>query len=308
MSTTREPIAGTDEYAGGSVDSLVCGLIGSGISASMTPAMHEREGRRQGLTYAYRIIDTDVIGADVEDFPRLVSAAAELGFRGLNITHPYKQSVVPLLDSLSLDAARLGAVNTVLFRDGQSIGYNTDSSGFGASLERGLPDADLTSVVQIGAGGAGVAVAYALMAAGVGTLTIIDTDPRRASQTVDLLKEAFPGRSVTTSTVLHGPAVISSATGLVNATPVGMTAHPGTPVSVDCLRSDMWVADVVYRPAETELIAAARGIGARVLPGTGMAVHQAVDAFEIFTGLPANAEAMAAHMRAMLTAERAGKT
>ncbi|MBY4039174.1 shikimate dehydrogenase [Rhodococcus fascians] len=269
----------------------------------MTPAMHEREGRRQGLTYSYRIIDTDVIGAGVEDLPRLVSTAGELGFRGLNITHPYKQSVVPLLDSLSSDAARLGAVNTVLFRNGKSIGYNTDSSGFGASLARGLPDADLRSVVQIGAGGAGVAVAYALMAAGVGRLTIIDTESRRASQTADLMDEAFPGRTVTTSTVHHAHVAMSAATGMVNATPMGMTAHPGMPVSMDCLGPDLWVADVVYRPAETELVAAARSVGARVLPGTGMAVYQAVDAFEIFTGVPADAEAMTAHMQSMLEAE-----
>src|SRR5580704_12072270 len=157
--------------------SVLVGLIGSGIEASRTPAMHEREGAAQGVAYVYKIIDLDTLGLTAAALPELLTAARRFGFAGLNITHPCKQAVIPLLDDLSPDARALGAVNTVVFgRDGRAVGHNTDWSGFAESFRRGLADVRRNRVVQFGAGGAGAAVAHALLTLGVDELAIVDTD------------------------------------------------------------------------------------------------------------------------------------
>jgi shikimate dehydrogenase len=138
--------------------SYLIGLIGTGIQASLTPAMHMREGDELGLRTLYRLIDLTALDLGVDALPDLLTAAERMGFDGLNITHPCKQLVLPLLHELSDDARAIGAVNTVVLRDGQRIGHNTDASGFAAAFRRGLPDVRLGRVVQFGAGGAGFAV------------------------------------------------------------------------------------------------------------------------------------------------------
>ncbi|GGG02252.1 shikimate dehydrogenase (NADP(+)) [Rhodococcoides trifolii] len=286
-------------------ESIVCGLIGTGISFSLTPPMHEREAQHHGLAYAYKIIDLDVLELSVDDLPRLVATARDLGFRGLNITHPCKQRVIELLDDLSSDAARLGAVNTVLFDDGRAIGHNTDWTGFGRNLDRGLPAVGLDHVVQLGAGGAGAAVAYAVLSRGARHYTVVDSDLARATALSESMSRLFPSQTVDAAASADAASVIGGADGLINATPMGMAAHPGMAVAADVLRPDLWVADVVYRPAETELLSAARSLGAPVLSGTGMTVFQAVAAFEIFTGLSADADRMTDHMRELLGREEA---
>ena len=284
-------------------ESLLCGLIGTGIGKSLTPAMHEREGAEHGLTYLYRIIDLDRRGLTVDDLPRLVATAADLGFRGLNITHPCKQRVLHCLDDLSEDAARLGAVNTVVFSDGRAIGHNTDWSGFDRNFGRGLPGADLSDVVQLGAGGAGAAVAYAMARRGAAKLTLVDADRSRAQQLRDSLASMFPESEIFSTGLDRLGDVLSAASGLVHATPVGMLEHPGSAVPQKFLRPQMWVSEVVYRPAETELLMQAARAGCRTLSGTGMAVFQAADAFEIFTGRIANADRMIAHMGTLIDSE-----
>ena len=141
--------------------SVLVGLIGAEIQGSRSPVMHEREGARRGMAYVYRLIDLAAMGAGTELLPELLIGAQRLGFDGLNITHPCKQAVMSLLDELSDDAAAIGAVNTVLFRDGRRIGHNTDWWGFTESLKRGLPGAPMRAVLQLGAGGAGAAASPA---------------------------------------------------------------------------------------------------------------------------------------------------
>jgi shikimate dehydrogenase len=222
---------------------VLVGLIGSGIQASRTPALHEREAAEQGLRLVYRLIDLDVLGLGPEALPRLLEAAEWMGFAGLNITYPCKQAVVPLLDELSPDAAALGAVNTVVLRNGRRIGHNTDCSGFAESFRRGLPDAPRGRVVQLGAGGAGAAVGQALLAEGVGRLAIADTEPGRAASLAGQLSARFgAGRA---AAVADLAAEMAAADGLVNCTPVGMAKLPGTPLPVALLRPALWVAEIV---------------------------------------------------------------
>ena len=284
-------------------ESYLVGLVGDGVMPSLTPPMHEREGDVQGLRYLYRPIDLLELGLGGDAVGSILQSARTLGFNGLNITHPCKQLVLQHLDEISPDARRLGAVNTVVIRDGRFIGHNTDFSGFAAALASGLPGATLDRVVQLGAGGAGSAVAYALLTAGVRTLHLVDVDPARAGARAAELADLFPDRAVTAATTAELPQLMPRADGLVHCTPVGMAAHPGVPLDLDLLEARHWVADIVYRPIETELVRGARAKGCDVLDGGRMAVGQAADAFRIFTGLEADPERMRSHFLELVAAE-----
>jgi shikimate dehydrogenase len=283
--------------------SFLVGLIGQGIQASLTPAMHEREGDEAGLRYLYQKLDLERMEVGPEALPELLLAAQRFGFAGLNVTHPCKQRVIPLLDELSPDAEALGAVNTVVLRDGKRRGENTDWWGFAEAFRRNMPGAATDRVVQLGAGGAGSAVAHALLTLGVRQLTIQDVDPARAAGLADSLCTRFgAGRAMACTTL---SATVADAQGLVNCTPIGMTGHPGTPLPTELLHPGLWVADIVYFPIETELLRAARTLGCRTMNGGGMAVFQAVAAFQHFTGIAPDAERMLRHF-ASLIAERIG--
>lgn len=277
--------------------SVLAGLIGAGIQASRTPALHEHEGDAQGIRYLYRLIDLDTLGLDLAALPDLLSAAERMGFTGLNITFPAKQAVIPLLDELSDEARGIGAVNTVVLKDGKRVGHNTDALGFAEGFRRGLPGVARRHVVQMGAGGAGAAVAHALLTEGVERLSIFEVDPARAQGLVDNLGATFGKSRVEVGHDL--PAAMAQADGLVNTTPVGMAKLPGTPLPVELLRADLWVAEIIYFPLETELLRHARAIGCATLDGGTMAVFQAVKAFELFAGVHADAERMQAHFLSM---------
>lgn len=277
--------------------SILVGLVGAGIQASRTPRLHEREGAAQGLRYEYRLIDLETLKRDGSALPEILTDAQRAGFAGLNITHPCKQSVIPLLDELSAEAEALGAVNTVVLQDGRRVGHNTDRSGFEKSFQRDLADACRERVVQFGAGGGGAAVAYALLSLGVGELSIIDTEPQRAEALAESMCRRFgPARAVADP---DAAKAVAAADGVVNATPVGMARYPGSVIPATLLRRELWVADIVYFPLETELLRQARACGCRTLSGGGMAVFQAADAFRLFTGLEPDSERMLKHFASM---------
>lgn len=284
-------------------DKLLVGLIGAGIQRSLTPAMQEEEARAQGLRLHYQLIDLDAAGADARALPTLIGAARMMGFAGLNITYPCKQAVIPLLDELSDEAAAMGAVNTVVFRDGRAIGHNTDGSGWRWGFERALPGADLSRVVLLGAGGAGSAIAHAALRAGVRQLVIVDAETARAAELAERLNALYPGRRA--AHAASAAAALAGASGLIHATPTGMDKLPGLPLDAALLHGRLWVSEIVYFPLETELLKAARAKGARLADGGTMAVGQAVGAFTLFTGLAPDTVRMEAHFRRLI-AQRAG--
>ena len=276
---------------------ILAGLIGAGIQASRTPALHEHEGQALGLNYLYRLIDLDQLKLDSSALEQLLSAAEAMGYTGLNITFPCKQAILPLLDDLSAEARGIGAVNTVVLKDGKRIGHNTDCLGFAEGFRRGLSDVPRRHVVQMGAGGAGAAVAHALLAEGVGQLTVFDVELARAQALVDNLNAHFDGsRAHVGHDLAHA---LGEADGLVNTTPMGMAKLPGMPVPKVLLRADLWVAEIVYFPLQTELLREARALGCRTLDGSNMAVFQAVKAFELFSGLQPDAARMLEHFNSM---------
>jgi shikimate dehydrogenase len=277
------------------------GLIGAEISTSLSPQLHEREADELGLRYFYQLIDIERLGLEAGQAGPLLSEARRLGFRGLNITHPCKQVVVPYLDGLSPAAAALAAVNTVEFAAGKMIGHNTDSSGFETAFSRGLPGVPMRHVVILGAGGAGAAVAHALLRLGAQRLTIAEVVSSRADRLAAALRAQFAPDWVRPASPGDLAMAMGDADGLVNATPVGMEPQAGMPLPEELLRPEMWVADIVYRPLETELLARARARGCQTLSGSGMLVYQAADAFRLFTGRVPDVERMFAHL-ASLTA------
>lgn len=276
--------------------SCLVGLIGDGIMKSRTPGMHMREGKHQGIRHIYNLIDTGVLGLGQKDLPDLLTAAQRMGYNGLNITYPFKQTVIPLLDELSSDARALGAVNTVVLKDGKRIGHNTDWYGFYEGFRESLPDVAKRKVVQLGAGGAGAAVAHAALTLGIEELSIYDVSPEKAGNEVDALCKRFgKGRAVFVKDADALTAAIAAADGIIHCTPTGMAKLPGMAVSKEQLRPDLWVSEIIYFPIETELLRVAKSVGCRVSSGSGMAVYQAVEAFRLFTGVEPDVARMKAH-------------
>ncbi|MDF1792418.1 MAG: shikimate dehydrogenase [Thalassobaculaceae bacterium] len=269
--------------------SVLVGLIGRGTALSRTPRMHEVEGARQGLRYVYNRIDPAEM-AETPPFEAMLRAAEICGYAGVNVTHPYKQQALAWLDEMSDEARAVGAVNTIVFEGGRRVGHNTDMWGFAESFRRTMETEPMDRVVLIGAGGAGAAVANALLGCGVGTLLVADTNRTGATALVAALEARFgTGRAIVAD---GAQAVVGAVDGIVNATPVGMADHPGTPIPTALLEARHWVVDIIYFPMETEFVRAAKTAGCRIATGAGMALFQAVKAFELFSGLPADPDAM----------------
>src|SRR4051794_16331029 len=263
---------------------LLTGLIGAPIAHSASPAMHESAAEALGLRGHYQLIE--VAGADAAGLRMMLEGVRRLGFAGVNVTFPYKEAVVPLLDELAPGAAAMGAVNTVVAKDGRLTGHNTDTTGFARAVAPLLAPSG-NAVAVIGAGGVGKAIAFALASRKVSDIRIFDTEKARAETLVSLLAPRGGARlAASVEDALQG------ATGLVNGTPVGMLPNRGMPVPATLLHDKLWVADAVYSPLITPLLAAAQERGARIMTGRELAIYQAADAFELFTGLAPSTDAM----------------
>jgi shikimate dehydrogenase len=269
------------------------GLIGHGIQASLTPRLHMQEGKRLGLNYTYDLFDLKTTGVDLGKLPDLMARAAASGYVGLNITHPCKQVIIPFLDDLSEDARVIGAMNTVLLRDGRMIGHNTDWWGFAESFKRGLATVALDSALLLGAGGAGAALAYASHCLGIKRLFVFDLAYDRAINLVKHCNQNIGFRWAESLSTL--PEVIGEVNGIIQATPVGMNSYPSVPFDANLLLASHWMAEIIYTPLETELLRLAKVIGCQTLNGMGMTVLQAAKTFQLFTGLVPDVERMEQH-------------
>jgi shikimate dehydrogenase len=278
------------------------GLIGEGITTSLTPALHEEEASALGLDYTYRLFDLIELGKPANDVGSLLKEAQRLGYAAMNITHPCKQLVLEIVDELDPDAEHLGAVNLVVFDHGRLHGYNTDWMGYRDGLST-LSGASFDHVVQIGCGGAGAATAYALLSSGTSRLDLCDVEGQRAEALAERMRVHFPRQAVETFPTEKLPAAVARATGVVHATPLGMPHHQGVAFDVGLLRRDTWVSDVVYRPLATELIRQAAELGHSVLDGGRMAVGQAYASLQIITGAQPDRDRMERHFRALIEDE-----
>ena len=257
---------------------ILLGLLGAPIAHSASPSLHEAAAKSLGMLGYYHLIERS--GLDRDGLRAMLDSVRRTGFAGINVTFPYKEAIVGLLDELSPRAAAMGAVNTVVIHAGRLCGHNTDTTGF-ASACREAPGLRLDRPVALmGAGGVGKAIAFALADLHVPELRILDFDAAKA----DVLAQALHGKI--NARAMASPAqALSGAGGLINATPIGMKPNVDSPVPVDLLRQDMWVADAVYAPLYTPLLLAARKLGATIMTGRELVIHQAADAFALFTGL-----------------------
>lgn len=268
------------------------GLLGRSILASRSPHLHEQEAKKQGLELSYELFDFTDRGLADDKLPAMLDRLRADGFAGFNVTYPFKQAIIPFLDELAESAATVGAVNTVAIRDGRLIGHNTDMAGFRDAVGTDLPGVALGHVVQIGAGGAGSAVAHALLSLAVDRLDLVDLDIDRARTLRDELLRRYPGRQV--NAVALDAIDTRTADGIVNATPIGMNGKLGLPIPAELVESRHWLADIIYFPAETELLRVAKKQGCRTMNGVGMVVGQAARAFDIVTSHKADSSRMRA--------------
>ncbi len=252
--------------------------------------MHEQEADAQGLRLIYKLYDFVSLGKTAKDLGSMLDAAAQMGFAGLNITHPFKKAVLKYLDDLSDEAHLIGSVNTVVFRQGKKIGYNTDSSGFYKAFQEKLGDCQRDTVLLLGAGGAGSAVAEALMKLSVKKLYIHDSNQGLATALLEKLTERYGEERLECLKQVKVERL--KMDGLVNATPIGMREYPGLPLPADCLHKELWISDIIYFPRETEMLAKAKELGCRRMNGLQMVVYQAAKSFEHFTGSEADSTRM----------------
>jgi shikimate dehydrogenase len=268
-SATHDPHASKHRF--------LTGLLGAPIAQSAAPAMHERAAEALDVRCHYQLIE--VAGAGRDELKLLLEGVRRLGFAGINVTFPYKEAVADLLDALSPGAALIGAVNTVVVRDGRLTGYNTDTTGFARAVAPLVTASSHGAVAVIGAGGVGKAIAFALAGLGVTELRIFDTE---RAKTMDLAARLEGhARTIVTQSVEDALRGVAG----VNGSPVGMLPSLSTPVPDSLLHAGLWVADAIYSPLWTPLLTAASAKGATVMTGRELAIYQAADAFELFTGL-----------------------
>lgn len=262
------------------------GLIGHPVAHSKSPEMMNEAFRQEGLPWVYLAFDVAS-----EELGRAVAGLKSLGFRGWNVTIPHKVAVMEYLDEVEESAREIGAVNTVIRREGRLIGTNTDGAGYLESLvrETGL-DVKGSRVVILGAGGAARAVGYTLARAGAEQIRIVNRTEKKAKDLADHLRRWTRADGIPPG---EAGTAIREADLLVQSTSVGM--HPHTedcPVDPACLHKELLVSDLIYHPRETRLLQEAKARGARVHSGLGMLLHQGALAYERWTGQRAPVERM----------------
>jgi shikimate dehydrogenase len=262
-------------------DTIRLGLIGDNIARSQSPRLHRLAGAQNGR----RVIYDPLIPADMgKDFDGVFAHVASAGYRGVNVTYPYKEraaSKVAIDDPL---VRAIGAVNTVVFDDGGPHGFNTDYSGFMAAYRRVRGDAPPGPVLMIGAGGVGKAVAFGLITLGLSEIRIADRDLPKAKALAAALEATRPG--LTTRTGTDVALLAPGASGVINCTPVGMVGYDGTPLPRALMTGGAWVFDAVYTPVDTQFLQDAAAQGLQVISGYELFFGQGVDAWRIFTDLP----------------------
>lgn len=255
------------------------GLVGEGIAKSQSPDLHERLGASLGVPVRYDLVDS--LGVADFDFPNAIQSLREAGYRGTNVTFPFKERAAQLADIRGEGVKRVGTANTLLFDAEGLRAENTDYTGFISAYRHSFGDQPAGDVLLIGAGGVGRAVACALGALSVSCIHILEHDERRAQNlSHDLNHMGITAQCITPEQALRE---LPQWQGVVNCSPIGHINHPGCPISTAGLGTQHWVFDAVYIPAHTELLNAAQQAGAKTLSGVDLFVFQGVDAFRFFT-------------------------
>jgi len=263
------------------------GLIGDNIARSQSPRLHVLAGRLCGLEVSYeRLIPADM----GRDFDAVFDLCVDEGFRGINITYPYKERVVSRLAVEDPAIAAIGACNTVVFDAPPPHGFNTDYTGFMAAYREAFGAELPGAVAMAGAGGVGKAVAFGLAGVGCTRLAVFDRDQEKARSLAQALEQADLAVKVEIAASIEEAA--AGADGLVNCTPLGMVGYPGSAIPANLIGGQSWAFDAVYTPVDTQFLTDARSAGLSVISGYELFFHQGVDAFRFFTGQSVDAAAL----------------
>lgn len=277
----------------------VAGVFGDPVEHSLSPPMHNAAYRHLGMDWVYVPFHVRP-----ERLGEAVRGVRAMGLAGVNVTVPHKVAVMEHLDEIDEEARLIGAVNTVVHRDGRLVGYNTDGRGFVRSLERETGRSPRgAGVLLLGAGGAALAIAVSLARAGAGSITVANRTVTKAEALVEQLGGLVAARAVPLDP--GDPRFeesLSQAQIVIHTTTVGMYPHHEAPplIPVERLDAGALVCDIVYRPRETALLRAAKARGLQVLTGEGMLAYQGAIAFELLTGRAAPEELMLETLRERL--------
>ena len=253
------------------------GLIGDNIHSSSAPKLHHMAATQHGMSLSYELIIPAEKGFD---FDAALAFARDSGFRGVNVTLPYKERAFGYVNIDDPAIRQLGSVNTICFEPNGLTGANTDFTGFLKSYRAARGNQKAGHVLLIGAGGVGRSIGFALTQLGADTLTILDTDQHKAARFVKAINQFMPGLAmVADENAMRGFDAV------VNCSPAGMHGYGGLPLPDKLIPTDFdWAFDAVYQPIETPFKQLIEARGIQFISGFELFFHQGVDAFSIFTG------------------------
>ena len=262
----------------------VVGVIGHPIEHSMSPPMHNNAFKQLNMDYVY--VAFHVLP---ENIGKLIESCKTLDIKGLNVTIPHKTSVIPFLDEIDSTAQKIGAVNTIQFKNGIAKGFNTDGIGAIKSLQK-YAALDGKNVLILGAGGASKAISFTLINENINSLVIANRSKENARNLISNIKKQCGFEGISYVDIKDADELIGDMDIIINTTPIGMypkhEAEP--PVKTDNINGKHIVMDVIYNPLETVFLKEARLNGATTINGTSMLINQGLESFEIFTGQKAS--------------------
>lgn len=264
----------------------VIGVIGHPIEHSMSPPMHNNAYKQLNMDYVY--VAFHVLP---EDIGNLILSSKTLGIKGLNVTIPHKTTVIPYLDEIDETAEKIGAVNTIQFKDGVAKGYNTDGIGAINSIKKHVKLQD-KNVMVIGAGGASKAISFTLINEKIKSLTIVNRSKENAEKLIENIKKQTNFNNIGYHAMEDSENIINEVDVIINTTPIGMYPNHEVqpPIKTDYINKKHVVMDIIYNPLETQLLKQAKANGAKTINGTSMLINQGLVSFEIFTGQKATYE------------------
>ncbi len=260
---------------------LKLGLIGAGIGRSRAPELHRLAGAIADVDVTYDLLQVD--SSSSAELDAVLRSCRVEGYRGVNVTHPFKERVVPSVRIGSDRVRRLGAVNTLLFgEEGDVQAFNTDYTGFKRAYAHRFPGSDPGAVAIVGTGGVGRAIAFGLCDMGAREIRLYDEN-RGKSAALAAAVGGEAGVAVRVCDTLE--EALADVAGIVNASPVGMYQYPGSPVPARLIHGQAWAFEAIYTPRKTQFLIDAGAAGLDILEGYELFFYQGVDAFELFTGV-----------------------
>ncbi|MCF7888455.1 MAG: shikimate dehydrogenase [Candidatus Omnitrophica bacterium] len=284
----------------GNKNIIKCGLLGYPVEHSLSPKMHNAVFKKLNLPYHYSLYPVELSGLD-----NFIKSLAKENIRGLNVTVPYKEKILPYIEEKSEAVKKIGAANTLVIGDFKIEGFNTDFLGFSKHLKE-LVDPNKLKIALLGAGGAAKAVVYSLLKDKIKAISIFDIDKKKAEDLVEKAKEwaAELEINLKINQAKNLEALdIAKKDLLINATPVGLKQSEPLIIPENLLHKNLAVYDLIYNPAETKLLAAAKAKGLKCSNGLGMLIYQGAKSFLHFTEIKLEVNDIAAIMKEALSEE-----